>query len=125
MGQGQTTEYGDTNSAKPRKKRSGRGAVVVLSLLLPLGIIGGAVGGYAAATNINAFDNKAVEDAVAGVLRDEYGFSDLTSVDCPNWIRVEQGHSFQCEFEYAGGKQTVTVTQGSQSGQLVVGAPEK
>ncbi len=114
---------GGTAASNPTKKR-GRGAIVVLSLLLPLGIIGGLIGGYALATNVNSFDNKAVEDAVAGVLRDEYGFSDLASVDCPNWIKVDQGESFQCEFEYAGGTQTVTVTQGSQSGQLVVGAPE-
>lgn len=113
-----------TQSRKQRKRRGGRAAIVVLSILLPLGIIGGAFAGYAAATNFNAFDNKAVEDSVAQVLRDEYGFSDLTSVDCPNWIRVEQGDAFQCEFEYAGGTQTVTVTQGSQSGQLVVGAPD-
>lgn len=120
---GTATAAPATNDRKPRRRA--RAAIITLSLLLPLGIIGGAVVGYLAATNINAFDNKAVEDAVAGVLRDEYGFSDLSTVDCPNWVKVEQGESFQCEFKYAGGTQTVTVTQGSQSGQLVVGAPEK
>jgi hypothetical protein len=108
--------------AEPKRKRNR--AVPWLVLGLPIMLVVGVIAGYLLATNYNSFDNRAVEDSVAQVLRNDYGLSDLRSVDCPNWIKVEQGQSFQCEFEYAGGTQTVTVTQGSQSGQLVVGAPE-
>ncbi|MFD2757647.1 DUF4333 domain-containing protein [Gulosibacter faecalis] len=110
--------------SRPAKPRRGSRATPWLIIALPIMLVVGAVAGYMLATNYNSFDNQAVEDAVANVLRTDYGMSDLRSVDCPNWIKVEQGDSFQCEFQYAGGTQTVTVTQGSQSGQLVVGAPE-
>ncbi|WP_125106665.1 MULTISPECIES: DUF4333 domain-containing protein [Gulosibacter] len=113
-----------TSAAPVEPKRKRNRAVPWLVLGLPIMLVVGVVAGYLLATNYNSFDNRAVEDSVAQVLRNDYGLSDLRSVDCPNWIKVEQGQSFQCEFEYAGGTQTVTVTQGSQSGQLVVGAPE-
>lgn len=108
-------------------RKTGRGAratVVILSLLLPIGILAGAVLGYTYASEFASYDTRAVEREVVSVLRDDYGLSDLSEVECPDWIKVEQGESFQCEFEYAGASQTVTVTQGAQSGQLVVGAPE-
>lgn len=97
---------------------------MILSLLLPIGIAAGVLAGYTYANQLGSYDGQAVEREVVAVLRDDYGLSDLTEVECPDWIKVQQGESFQCEFEYAGGSQTVTVTQGSQSGQLVVGAPE-
>lgn len=120
---------GSSSASAPSKKdaRRGRGAratVVILSLLLPIGIVAGAVAGFLYADRVGAYDVLAVEREVAEVLRDDYGLSDLRNVLCPDWIKVEQGQSFQCEFEYAGANQTVTVTQGAQSGQLVVGAPE-
>lgn len=117
-------QYGQHPAPQPEPKRKRSRAVPWLVLALPVMLVIGVVSGYLLATNYNSFDNRAVEDSVAQVLRNDYGLSDLQSVDCPNWIKVEQGQSFQCEFEYAGGTQTVTVTQGSQSGQLVVGGPE-
>lgn len=117
-------QYGQQPAPQPEPKRKRSRAVPWLVLALPVMLVIGVVAGYLLATNYNSFDNRAVEDSVAQVLRNDYGLSDLQSVDCPNWIKVEQGQSFQCEFEYAGGTQTVTVTQGSQSGQLVVGGPE-
>lgn len=114
-----------TPEAKDKKRgRGARATVVILSLLLPIGIAAGVFAGYTYASQLGSFDTQAVEREVVSVLRDDYGLSDLSEVECPDWIQVEQGESFQCEFEYAGSAQTVTVTQGSQSGQLVVGAPE-
>lgn len=120
----QPVQPAQQHAQHPAPKRKRNRAVPWLVLALPVMLVIGVVAGYLLATNYNSFDNRAVEDSVAQVLRNDYGLSDLQSVDCPNWIKVEQGQSFQCEFEYAGGTQTVTVTQGSQSGQLVVGAPE-
>ena len=97
----------------------------MLSVLLPLGILAGGIVGYVLAHEINSLDERRVEAEVADVLRNDFGMSDLAGVNCPSWIKVEQGAVFQCEFEYAGALQTVTVTQGSQSGQLIVGAPEQ
>ncbi|SJM67339.1 hypothetical protein FM112_12475 [Gulosibacter sp. 10] len=116
-----------TSPATKQDARTGRGAratVVLLSLLLPIGIAAGLVAGYLYADRFQSYDTAAVEREVVSVLRDDYGLSDLQEVNCPDWVKVEQGTSFQCEFEYAGATQTVTVTQGSQSGQLVVGAPD-
>ncbi|MDJ1370761.1 DUF4333 domain-containing protein [Gulosibacter molinativorax] len=116
---------GPANAKRDRKRgRGARATVVVLSLLLPIGIAAGAIAGYTYADQMGSYSTQAVEREVVAVLRDDYGLSDLSEVQCPAWIKVEQGESFQCEFEYAGATQTVTVTQGSQSGQLVVGAPE-
>ncbi|RRJ86619.1 DUF4333 domain-containing protein [Gulosibacter macacae] len=120
-GQPPVASYQPTSSSK--KKKSGRGAIVMLSLLLPIGIALGGVAGYFLAHQINSLDEAKVESKVAQVLREDFGMSDLATVNCPAWVKVEQGASFQCEFEYAGTMQTVTVTQGAQSGQLVVGAP--
>ena len=108
-----------------RRRRRGGAATSVLAVLLPLGVIGGGIAGFVLAHEINSLDERAVEAAVAGVLRDDFGMSDLATVNCPSWLKVEQGAAFQCEFEYAGAMQTITVTQGSQSGQLIVGAPER
>ena len=113
----------DTRSG--RKKKRGRGTIAVLSILLPLGIIGGLFGGYLLADQYQSFDERKVEYEVAEVLRNDYGLSDLETVNCPSWIKVKQGDEFQCEFEYAGATQTITVTQGSQSGQLIVGSPRQ
>lgn len=116
-----------TEAESKKEKKRGRGAratVVIMSLLLPIGIAAGLFAGYLYADQFGSFNTDAVEREVVAVLRDDYGLSDLSEVECPTWIKVEQGESFQCEFEYAGAEQTVTVTQGSQSGQLVVGAPE-
>lgn len=123
-----TSAYpGAPQPGSSRDRRRGRGAratVVILSLLLPIGIAAGAFAGYNYANEFGSYDTLAVEREVVAVLRDDYGLSDISEVECPDWIKVEQGESFQCEFEYAGASQTVTVTQGSQSGQLVVGAPD-
>lgn len=110
-----------------KKAKTGRGAratVVVLTLLLPLVAIGGAVAGYLLANSVNSYSERKLESEVANVLRDDFGLTDVDKVNCPAWVKVEQGNQFQCEFEYGGATQTVTVTQTAQSGQLVVGAPE-
>ena len=121
----QGQETAPAASGRRGRARRGRAAVAVLSVLLPLGILGGGVAGYVLAHQIRSFDERKVEFEVAEVLRDDFGMSDLGSVNCPAWIKVEQGQTFQCEFDYAGATQTVTVTQGAQSGQLVVGSPKK
>lgn len=110
-----------------KNHKPGRGArrtVAVLSLLLPLGIVGGAAAGFFFANQVFSYNENKLESEVANVLRDDFGLTDVDRVNCPAWVKVEQGNSFQCEFEYNEGTQTVTVTQSSQSGQLIVGAPE-
>lgn len=106
-----------------RRRARARGWIAALAILLPIGIAGGGVAGYWIATTGNTYDTRAVEQRVAEVIRTDYGLSDLDSVTCPDAIKVQQGESFQCTFDYAGGRQTITVTQGSQSGQLIVGSP--
>lgn len=112
---------------KRKTRKPGRGArrtVAVLSLLLPLGIVGGAAAGFFFANQVFSYNESKLESEVANVLRDDFGLTDVEKVNCPAWVKVEQGNSFQCEFEYNEGTQTVTVTQSAQSGQLIVGAPE-
>lgn len=122
-------KWEEPKQRKGRKNRKpGRGArrtVGVLSVLLPLGIIGGAAAGFFFANQVFSYNEAKLESEVANVLRDDFGLADVEKVNCPAWVKVEQGNSFQCEFEYGEGTQTVTVTQSAQSGQLIVGAQEE
>lgn len=72
---------------------------------------------------LRVFDAQAVERGVDGVLRDDYKFSGVKTVECPEDQPVVVGTSFVCVVQLDGRSKEVTVTVKSGDGEYEVGQP--
>ncbi|MEU4445182.1 DUF4333 domain-containing protein [Actinosynnema sp. NPDC050801] len=69
------------------------------------------------------FDTQVVELGVGSVLRDDYKFSGVKTVECPEDQPVVVGTSFVCVVQLDGRSKEVTVTVKSGDGEYEVGQP--
>ncbi len=74
--------------------------------------------------NSTVFDNKAVQQGVEKILKDDYKLDNVSDVSCPSNKKVEVGSTFECTAKIDGDSKKIKITVKTEDGQYEVGQPD-
>ena len=92
--------------------------------VLALVVIGALIAAYFIFFSTPKFDQGALQDGVAKILKDSYGAEDVKDVECPSDQKAEKDAKFECKAKVDGEDKTIAVTVTNDDGEYEVARPK-